>query len=113
MAPGYDGTVWVSTDGANTWRVMENSPPILEIEWIESGLILGIDEDGTIWSTNSINASWNELVRGPSEAETFHIDDAGVWWVTVHGGRISQSVDQGQIWVDIYLPPNGPSEQPG
>jgi len=108
LAPGYDGVVWASVDGANTWNALEDAPSIIEIEWIDSGSILGVDEAGTIWSTESINARWNELARGPSEVETFHIDDSGAWWITVHGGGISQSIDQGQSWIDVYIPPDGP-----
>ncbi len=106
IAPSYLGKVWASVDGAATWETLEDAPTLVEIEWTESREILGISEAGTIWTTESIGSRWDEIARGPSDVETFHIDESGTWWVTVHGGGISQSLDQGNSWTDVYRPPD-------
>ncbi len=48
---------------------------------------------------------WTESATGPAEIETFYVDPSGSWWVTVRGGAISRSDDQGNSWIDVYVPP--------
>ena len=105
LAPDYDGNVWMSTDGAATWSPLHDAPAVVEIEWPTADRILAAGEDGTIWSATSVGAEWTEVGSGPAEVETFHIDTQGRWWVTVHGGAIAGSDDEGGTWVDIYIPP--------
>ena len=105
LAPDYDGSLWLSTDGAATWSRLDRAPAMIEIEWLDSGSIVGASEDGIVWSAASPDAEWTEVASGPAEVETFHIDRQGRWWVTVHGGAISRSDDDGDIWIDVYIPP--------
>jgi hypothetical protein len=108
LAPDYDGVVRVSSDGAETWSVLDGSPTLLEIEWPASEVVLGVEQDGTIWAASSPELAWDRVAAGPAEVETFSVDHAGVWWVTVHGGAISRSDDQGTTWDDVYVPPTRP-----
>ncbi len=78
---------------------------MVEIEWPTADRILAAGVDGTIWSATSPGAEWTKTGSRPGEVETFHIDNQGRWWVTVHGGAIARSDDDGGTWVDIYLPP--------
>lgn len=105
LAPDYDGRIWISTDGAATWTRLDDAPEVIEVEWLDAGRILGASEDGTIWGATSHDASWTEVGSGPAEVETFHIDSRGRWWLTVHGGAIARSDDEGDTWIDIYTPP--------
>lgn len=107
LAPDHDGNVWFSSDGAATWSQLD-APPVVEIEWPTADQILFAGEDGTIWGTTSPDAEWTEVGSGPGDVETFHIDSRGRWWLTVHGGAIARSDDDGGTWVDVYLPPARP-----
>jgi len=105
LAPDYEGRVWSSTDGAATWTEASNAPLLVEIEWPAPATILGMDTVGTVWATDQPQGPWNKVADGPSGAETFYIDQTGSWWVTVSGGEISRSNDQGASWVQQYRPP--------
>ena len=106
LAPDYDATVWVSTDSASTWEAAADAPPLIEIEWASSNLILGITEAGAIWSAPTPTDPWVEIASGPVDVETFFVDNSGTWWVSVHGGTITRSVDQGSSWTTVYSPPD-------
>ena len=77
----------------------------MEIEWPKPETIVGIDEEGTVWTATAPAATWQRIATGPKDIETFFIDDAGDWWASIHGGAISRSADRGLTWVDKYLPP--------
>lgn len=104
VATASDGAAWVSDDGALTWQVVPGAPPLLEIEWPAMDLLLGASEDGTIWRATDVAGPWVETANAPPDVETFHVQD-GQWWVTVHGGAIHTSTDQGQTWIPVYQPP--------
>ncbi len=105
LAPDHDGTLWSSTDGAASWERLDHAPEVVEIEWPTSDRIFAASEDGTIWSATSPSDEWTDLASGPAEVETFHVDSEGRRWVTVHGGAILRSDDDGRSWDDIYVPP--------
>lgn len=106
LAPDYDATVWISDDGATSWTRATDAPALIEIEWIRSDEILGVTEVGTVWSATSPAGPWIEIRSGPADVETFYVDPTGSWWVTVHGGEISRSDDQGNSWRVVYAPPD-------
>lgn len=106
LAPDYDATVWVSTDGASTWDVAADAPPLIEIEWASSNLIVGITEAGAVWSASTPTGPWMEIASGPVDVETIFVDNSGTWWVSVHGGTITRSIDQGSSWTTVYSPPD-------
>jgi len=105
LGPDYNGGVWFSNDGAASWNKLDNVPSLVEVEWIGPETIFGIDAGGTVWTAAQPAGPWAEFADGPSGAETFYIDPAGSWWVTVSGGEISRSNDQGASWVQQYRPP--------
>lgn len=105
LAPDYDGTVWVSADGAATWGRLDDAPALVEIEWPEPGTIVGIDEEGAVWVATSVDSPWEQSATVPAGVETFHVDDAGSWWVSVRGGSITHSDDEGGSWSYAYVPP--------
>jgi len=106
LAPDYDGGVWFSTDGAVTWTELDNVPSLVEIEWIASDTIIGIDAGGTVWTATEPEGAWTEFADGPVGVETLFVDPSGSWWVTVSGGEISRSDDKGRSWARQYLPPD-------
>lgn len=106
LAPDYDGAVWLSADGAASWAPSVEAPPLIEVEWIEADLILGVTESGAVWSALNPTGPWIKIATGPADVETFYIDDAGSWWLSVHGGGISRSDDQGDSWITVYTPPD-------
>lgn len=106
LAPDYDGTIWTSDDGARSWTPSTEAPALIEIEWIEADLILGVTEAGSVWSAEDPAGPWIEIAAGPADVETFYVDDSGSWWITVHGGEISRSGDQGRSWTAVYVPPD-------
>jgi hypothetical protein len=108
LAPDYDGTVWVSADGAGTWTPASDAPALVEIEWVDSGMIFGVSEAGTVWLAKAFDGPWTQIATSLAEVETFYIDPTGGWWITVHGGAISHSTDNGTTWNPAYVPPNGP-----
>jgi hypothetical protein len=105
LAPAFDAVLWASSDGANTWAVVQDAPALIEVEWIESESIVGVDEAGTIFAASDPAGPWSELLAGPEGAETFWVDAEGRWWLTVHGGGVTRSDDNGLTWVDVYVPP--------
>ncbi len=105
IAPDYDGGVFVSTDGANTWEPIADAPSLTEIEWPEPGVILGMDDQGTVWEAATPAGPWRPAASGPEGVETFWVDPNGTWWVTAEGDAISRSDDGGGSWQVVYSPP--------
>lgn len=104
IATDWDGIVLSSSDGALTWQPLVNAPNLLEIEWPEPELLLGASENGEIWTSTALADPWVEIAQAPPEVETFHVTD-GQWWVTLHGGAIRTSLNDGQTWTTVYEPP--------
>jgi hypothetical protein len=73
--------------------------------WARSRLatwLLKSGYDGTVWANRDGAVTWT------AEVETMDVDDAGRWWVSVHGGAISRSDDQGVTRLEAYVPPARP-----
>lgn len=104
IATDEDGAAWYSGDGALTWDPLPNAPAVIEIEWTANGQIIAASEDGTLWQTTALNDTWSEIATSPGDLETLHIEDEQ-WWVTVHGGAIHTSIDDGESWTPVYAPP--------
>tara|TARA_E500000331_G_scaffold204056_1_gene195773 strand:- start:3712 stop:4575 length:864 start_codon:yes stop_codon:yes gene_type:complete len=105
IATDEDGAAWASADGALTWGPLLDAPDVIEIEWAATDQIVAASEDGTLWQTTAANGDWSEIATGPSELETLHIE-GDQWWVTVHGGAIHTSSDDGKSWTLVYTPPD-------
>jgi hypothetical protein len=105
IATGLDGGAWTSDDGAATWRPLQDGPDLVEIDWLPTGRLLGIDDSGAIWSAASRDGGWEQVAAGPGEPETFLVADEATWWVTTHGGRITATGDAGDTWSTVYRPP--------
>lgn len=105
VATDHDGSVWASSDGAATWERTPDAPALLEVEWISQSSLIGIEESGRVWSATTPFGSWSEAAAGPVDAETLLVDPSGSWWVSVHGGAIFRSDDEGATWTDVYIPP--------
>jgi hypothetical protein len=108
MAVSADAVVWSSVDGAATWTVVEGAPALIEVEWTPRGSLLGVDEAGTIYAAEQPAGPWTTVAAGLDGAETLYVDQAGRWWLTVHGAAISRSDDGGVTWVEVYNPPARP-----
>ena len=104
VATDYEGQLFESNDGAQTWQQLGAAPKLIEIEWPENDRLVGAAEDGTLWTTSSLTEPWTSIDTGLEEIETLHVDN-GQWWLTVHGGAIYSSEDSGQTWTDVYQPP--------
>ncbi len=104
VATAADGEVWFSDDGALTWQLAPSAPSLLEIEWSANTPLLGASEDGSIWTASAPEGPWHETAQAPPEIETFHVQN-DQWWVTLHGGAIHTSIDQGATWSTVYDPP--------
>jgi hypothetical protein len=76
LKSGYDGTVWASRDGAVTWTALYDAPELVEIEWRQSGLIVGMDDTGTVWTTAGLTSIWQQAATGPAEVETMYVPPA-------------------------------------
>lgn len=100
----YDGQVWQSRDGGRFWSLLDGAAELIEIEWPETDLLVGAKEDGTIRIASTPDGPWTSVISGLEEIETLHIDD-DQWWLTVPGGAIHTSTDEGQSWTAVYLPP--------
>ena len=100
----YEAGVWRSDDGGRTWLPLAGAPDLIEIEWPESDRLVGAQEDGRLWIAGTPEGPWTSLTSGLEDAETLHIDE-GQWWLTLHGGAIHTSTDEGKTWTTIYLPP--------
>lgn len=105
IAPDYNGMVWFSDDGAMSWAPSTDAPELIELEWVEADLILGVTEAGSLWSAEKAAGPWTEIAAGPADVETFYVDDSDSWWLSVHGGGISRSDDRGDTWTAVYTPP--------
>jgi len=105
VGTNYEGQVSRSEDGGRLWSLLDGAPELIEIEWPESDRLVGAQEDGTIWIASTPDGPWTSVISGLEEIETLHIDD-DQWWLTVHGGAIHTSTDEGQTWTAIYLPPD-------
>jgi hypothetical protein len=108
VAASFDAVVWSSSDGAVSWSVVEGAPALIEVEWASQGSLLGVDEAGTIYAAEQPAGPWTSVAAGLDGAETFYVDQAGRWWLTVHGAGISRSDDNGATWIDVYVPPARP-----
>ena len=104
VATDYDGILWASSEGGQTWVQVNTAPAMIEIEWPESGRLVGASEEGTIYTSTSLDGPWDEADTGFEEVETLHLHDDR-WWLTTHGGAIHSSDDNGQTWADVYQPP--------
>ena len=107
IATGYEGGLWTSTDGAMNWQQEPDSPLLIEVEWLESGQLFGIEETGIIWASPLLDSEWTPIASGPDEPETLLVLDPSTWWVTSHGGQISRTENAGADWIDVYVPPTG------
>ncbi len=105
LAADYAESVWVSIDGARSWTELPEAPGLLEIEWLDPRTILGVDAAGSVWIAEEPLGDWTEIATGPADVETFYVDPTGDWWVTVVGGEISMSEDNGKSWSVVYSPP--------
>jgi len=104
IATDEDGAAWYTADGALTWDPLPDAPAVIEIEWTANGQIIAASADGTLWQTTAPINAWTKIATGPSDVETVHIED-GQWWITVHGGAIHTSTDDGESWAPVYAPP--------
>lgn len=112
LAADYDGTTWVSGDGAANWNAVSETPALIEIEWIGAEMLLGVTEAGVVWRAEGPEGPWTETAVASDAVElaveTFHVDRLGEWWITVHGGAIFRSADTGATWDQAYAPPAAP-----
>lgn len=104
IATDEDGSVWASRDGAITWDLLPDAPAVIEIEWTAEDRLIAASEDGMLWQADAAISNWSMIAAGPADVETLHIED-GQWWVTVHGGAIHTSTDDGGSWIAVYRPP--------
>jgi len=104
IAPDYDAALWASTDGAATWEPIAGSPALLEVEWTAADRLVGIDGDGAVWDAREPGGPWTNIAAGPTNPETLLIE-GGSWWVSVRGGAIFRTDDEGSTWLDVYVPP--------
>ena len=111
LAPDYEGNVWVSADGAETWTAATDTPALIEIEWIDDDTIAGFTESATVWTAADSAGPWTKIATSPSlpggdiEVETFYVDPLGEWWITVRGGSIFRSTNAGTSWDQACAPP--------
>ncbi len=105
VVASYDNEVWVSSDRAATWTLVEEAPALAEVEWLQPDELVGMDTVGTIWAADSPEGPWTEIATGPEEVETLFIGPAGSWWVAERGGIISRSDNQGGSWQQVYVRP--------
>ncbi len=104
VATDDNAQIWLSTDGARTWSLAEDTPPAIEIEWVEADLLVAATEDGSVYFAPDAVGPWTDTGAAPGEVETLHID-GGRWWVTGRGGTIHLSTDGAATWEAVYLPP--------
>ena len=105
VAPDYDEGIWASDDGAVTWTRVAGAPPVIEVDWLSDGSLLGVTETGELWRADEPEGPWSQVAAGPADVETLYADPTGSWWITVRGGAIHQSSDGGETWDRIYEPP--------
>ncbi len=98
------GKVWNSNDGGESWNQLGAALDAVEIEWIQDDRILAVSSSGLIWEADFPEGPWRQAAQTAPEVETFHVD-RDQWWVTVDGGQIQTSTNQGTTWATIYEPP--------
>lgn len=103
-AVGFDGTVLASADGARSWSVVETAPALIEIEWPEMDMLVGLDRAGAIWRASNVEGPWTRAADGPDNPEALLVTSSS-WLVALDGGRIARSDNAGESWTDEYIPP--------
>jgi hypothetical protein len=99
LGTDYDQLLHHSTDGGATWTPIA-TPALTVIDW-RSGQPIGIDTNGIVWTTTSIDSDWTQLGSAPPGVEALLFDGSEIW-VGVEGGTIyhSASIDS-PTWVDL------------
>jgi hypothetical protein len=105
VGTGYDDSVYVSRDGADTWVPLDDAPALIEIEWPAVGALWGVDIDGLVWTTEELGNPWLTVGQVGGEPETLMVDSSATLWVSLHGGSILRSDDLAESWRDVYSPP--------
>ena len=104
VATDWDGQLWSSDDGAQTWALAIGSPGAIEVEWLNSDTLFAAAEDGSIHRASSPDGPWIGVATAPADVETLYAVNDRLW-ITSHGGSIHISSDDGETWQPVYIPP--------
>lgn len=88
-----------SRDGGRTWEAAEG-PALARLAWEDPDRLWGVDLDGAVWRSDDGASTWEETgaVKGRPEA----LADVDGRLLVAAEGAISQSVDDGRSWTDLY-----------
>ena len=85
LGTDYDQVLHHSTDGGATWTPIA-TPALTVIDWT-SGQLVGVDADGTVWTTTTVDSDWTQMGSAPLGVEALLVE-GGAMWVGVEGGSI-------------------------
>lgn len=104
-ATDFEDQLWLSVDGAATWALVDDAPPLIELEWPSPAGMVGVDSVGDIWRAPEPAGPWVQAAKIEGRPETLLVAGERAWYVALEGGTILRSEDQGASWVEVYIPP--------
>ena len=90
-----DGGVWLSTDGARSWRRAPRQRPGL-LAWARGGRLYSVAADGVISATDDDGRSWRRLATVESQPAAVAADARGDLYVAAGEGTILQATKRGR-----------------
>ena len=96
-----DGSVWLSRDGARSWRRAPKQRPGL-LAWTRDGRLYSVAGDGRIYATDDDAVSWERLATVQAQPAAVATDDRGELYIAAGEGTILRTSNQGrQIGVRV------------
>ena len=84
-----------SEDGGRTFRLVQNAPVLLLVSWSDDGTIVGLDPDGTVYTSAGDGAAWEARARLDGSPEALiAISQAEIY--AAAGGAVLASTDGGE-----------------
>lgn len=87
-----DGTVWLTNDGARSWRRAPKQRPGL-LAWTREGRLFSVGGDGRIYATDDAARSWKRLATAGAQPAAVATDARGDLYIAVGEGTVLKAAN--------------------
>lgn len=96
IASAPDGTLHIYSLGSSEPTLLEESPRLVQLEWLAKGGLVGVTAVGRVYRSDDAAASWTSAGRVPGNPVAFDATEED-WHVATDRG-IHRSADGGRTW---------------